>query len=119
MTKLTEKDSYSISVEINYTYCDYLVPIWSNDTFPKVQVIKKYIVGAQSGLNIRFVCFLVNLYRHRQKIEKLKTEAVVEHDELIKAMSTFVELLKDADVDHSGTISREELRRALEKVSMG
>ena len=76
-------------------------------------------LGAQIELTMLSYYFFLNLYRHRQKIEKLKTEAVAEHGELIKAMSTFVELLKDADVDHSGTISREELRRALEKVSMG
>ncbi len=51
VNKLTEKDSFPISVEINYSYCDYLVPIWRDgrgpmtfDPFPKVQVIKKYII---------------------------------------------------------------------------
>ena len=51
MTKFTEKGSYPISVEISYSYCDYLVPIRINgrgpttfDPFPKVQVIKNYYI---------------------------------------------------------------------------
>ena len=57
VTKLTKKASFlqlfPISTEINYSYCDYLVPIRSNgrgpmtfDPLPKVQVIKKYIIDA-------------------------------------------------------------------------
>ena len=51
VTKLTEKGSYPKSVETNYSYCDYLVPDSTNgrgpmtfDPFPKVQLIKKYII---------------------------------------------------------------------------
>ncbi len=43
-------DYGSCLLEINYSYCDYLSSIWSNDqcpmtfdTYPKLQVIKKYM----------------------------------------------------------------------------
>ena len=52
MWPMTEKGGYPTSVEINYSYCDYRVPILSNgrgpmtfDPFPKVQVISKYIMA--------------------------------------------------------------------------
>ena len=43
-------------------------------------------------------------------------DAAMKHKQIVDAMANFVTLLKEHDVDDSGTISREELKNALEKV---
>ena len=45
-----------------------------------------------------------------------KTSVVETHEKLHNAMADFLNLLKENDVDDSGTINRQELKDALEKV---
>ncbi len=42
---------FQLLLATNYSFCDHMAPIWSNvkrpmtfDTFPKVQVVRKYII---------------------------------------------------------------------------
>ncbi len=55
MALMTEKGrqitQFQLLIAINYSFCDYISPIWSNgqgpmtfETLPKVQVVEKYII---------------------------------------------------------------------------
>ena len=52
----------------------------------------------------------------RVKEEEQMKDAAMKHKQMVDAMANFLTLLKEHDVDDSGTISREELKNALEKV---
>ena len=56
---------------------------------------------------------------NRKYADKMKEqeERVKEHHVLVRAMSRFISVLGECDIDHSGTISPEEFDMAMNQVS--